>query len=100
MNNNDSLILNKSGVKGKVLNFTGESGEHWISIIPSLDVSGYGNSEFNAIQDLKYNLDIFFKDLFNLSENRRDIELKKWAGIKIKFSKRNIHQFMLMKMVF
>lgn len=59
------------------MNFTGKSGGHWVSIIPSLNVSGYSESEEDAIKDSQYNLKVFFEDLYELTVAQRDSELKK-----------------------
>lgn len=83
--NKEFLKLTKNGLKGKLLNFTGKSGEYWISIIPSLNVSGYGDTESDATKDLEYNLKIFCKDLFELSKDQRDAELKSMGWSKNKF---------------
>lgn len=79
------IKLNPKRVQGRFLNFTGKSGGHWVSIIPSLNVSGYGESEEEALEDSEYNLKVFFKDLYELSPLQRDIELKKmgWSQNKI-----------------
>lgn len=79
------LKLVPKGVKGKFLVFTGKSGEHWVSIIPSLNVSGYGETEEDAIKDSQYNLRVLFEDLYELTAVQRNSELKKlgWSQHKI-----------------
>lgn len=52
--------------------FTGQQSNYWVSIIPALNVSGYGKNEADAFQALKENLDTFFEDLFRLSDIDRD----------------------------
>ena len=74
-------------LKGKLLNFTGKSGEYWVSIIPSLNVSGYGDTEKEAIKDLEYNLKVLCDDLFKLSQGQRDAELKNLGWSRNKFFK-------------
>ena len=88
--NKEYLKLDSDGLKGKLLNFTGKSGAHWISIIPSLNVSGYGDSEADAINDLKYNLNVFCEDLFKLSQGKRDVVLKNMGWSKNKIFKKMI----------
>jgi hypothetical protein len=82
------LKLTPKGVKGKFLNFTGKSGEHWVSIIPSLNVSGYGESEEDAITDLQYNVKVLFEDLYELTATQRDSELKILGWSQNKFFKK------------
>lgn len=81
----EHLKLTSNRLKGELLNFTGKSGDHWISIIPSLNVSGYGDSESEALEDLKYNLKVLCEDLFELTQDQRDTELKKMGWSRNKF---------------
>ncbi|WP_456867902.1 hypothetical protein [Galbibacter sp. BG1] len=85
--NKKHLKLTHDGLKGKLLNFTGKSGEYWVSIIPSLNVSGYGDTEKEAIKDLEYNLKVLCDDLFKLSQGQRDAELKNLGWSRNKFFK-------------
>ncbi len=84
----ESLKLTPKGAKGQFLTYTGKSGEHWVSIIPSLNVSGYGESEEDAIKDSQYNLKVLFEDLYELTLAQRDSELKKLGWLPNKFFKR------------
>lgn len=86
--NTEYLKLTPKGVKGKFLAFTGKSGEHWVSIIPSVNVSGYGESEEDAIKDLQYNLRVLYEDLHELTVAQKDSELKKLGWSQNKFFKR------------
>ena len=76
----ETLRLTKNGIKGWLRNFTGMQGEHFVSIIPSLNVSGYGFTESEAIESLKDNLHTFFSDLFALTEvqRRKEISTMGW----------------------
>jgi predicted RNase H-like HicB family nuclease len=40
-----------------------KEGKYWISFIPSLNVSGYGKTKSDAMQDLDYNIVVLLKDL-------------------------------------
>ena len=87
----ERLTLGYHNLKGTFRCFSGKSGEYWISLIPSLKVSGYGNSEEDSLEDLRYNLNIFCDDLFGLDRIKRQLELQKlgWsqsAIFKKKFS--------------
>lgn len=77
----DMLKLSDHEVVGTLKIFAGQQGEYWVSIIPTLNVTGYGESEADAFQALKENLDTFFEDLFQLSENNRNnvLENMGWA---------------------
>jgi hypothetical protein len=85
----ESLHVAGNSANGKFLSLTGQSGNHWASVIPSLKVSGYGNSAEEAQKDLKYNLDIFFEDFFALNKDEREVALRElgWQREKI-FKKR------------
>lgn len=84
----EHLKITSTGLSGKLLNFIGKSGEYWISIIPSLNVTGYGNSESDAHNDLAYNLKVFCQDIFELSQPQRDIEFNKLGWNKSKYFKK------------
>lgn len=73
----ENLRIAKDGVEGMLRAFTGQQGTHIVSIIPSLNVSGYGPDEKTAIESLKENLETFLEDLFELSENEIHFELQK-----------------------
>jgi hypothetical protein len=84
----EKIKISPNSIHGVFLNFTGKSGDHWISIIPSLNISGYGNTENEAIQDLEYNVEVFSKDLFKLDHLQRVKELKKLGWTKHKYLKK------------
>lgn len=67
----DRLKLSRHEAAGMLRIFTGQQGEFWVSIIPALNVSGYGENESDAFHALKENLHTFFDDLFRLSEVER-----------------------------
>ena len=73
----ENLKMAKDGVEGTLRVFTGQQGTHIVSIIPSLNVSGYGPDEKTAMQSLKENLETYLEDLFELSENEIHDELQK-----------------------
>jgi hypothetical protein len=81
----EKLTLKSHGIKGHFNLFTGKSGEYWVSIFPALNTSGYGKTEEEAQSDLKYNLNLFCKDLFSLKPEQRIAELKKmgWHNDKL-----------------
>jgi predicted RNase H-like HicB family nuclease len=88
----EKLTLKPDELAGCFKSYTGESGDFWVSIIPSLNVSGYGETAEEAQQDLKDNLNIMLEALFEVSELERHLELKKlgWVNnrmFKKKYSK-------------
>lgn len=77
----DILKLSDHEVVGTLKIFTGQQGEYWVSIIPTLNVTGYGESEADAFQAVKENLDTFFEDLFQLSDNNRNNALENMGWV-------------------
>lgn len=65
------LKLSPDEATGTLRIFTGKQGEFWVSIVPSVNVTAYGDSEADALQAMKDNLEVFFLDLFELSEADR-----------------------------
>jgi len=84
----EQLTLTQENFQGVFLNFTGKLGEYWGSIIPSLNISGYGDSEKEAVQDLEYNVEQFCNDLFFLDATNRILELKKLGWTKHQYFKK------------
>ena len=85
----EKIRLAHNGLTGNLKCYTGEQGEFWVSIIPSLNVSGYGQTEEDSIEDLKVNVTTLCDDLFQIDDVQRKIELSKlgWAVNKF-FRKR------------
>ena len=81
----ETLKVTAKGLKGMLQSFTGQSGDYWVSIIPSLNVSGYGPTEDEAREDLAYNFDIMCQDLFSVDALKRFKYLKDlgWEHSKI-----------------
>lgn len=84
----ENLKVSPSGLVGRLSAFSGKQGEFWVSIIPSLNVSGYGESEEDANESLKENLQVFCEDLFSISDTQRRSELKKLGWEPNKFFKK------------
>lgn len=72
----ETLKVNRQGVSGFLKTFTGLQGDIYVSLIPALHVSGYGDSEAEALEALQENLNTLFDDLFRLSEVERHREIK------------------------
>ncbi|TLV03356.1 hypothetical protein [Dyadobacter luticola] len=76
------LELHHDGLSGQLAMFTGTQGDFIVSIVPSLNVSGYGRTETEALESLSENLDTFFSDFFALEKAERHQELHNlgWSG--------------------
>ena len=84
----ENLKVSPTGLIGRLNAFSGEQGEFWVSIIPSLNVSGYGKTEDEANESLKENLQVFCEDLFSINEVQRKMELTKLGWEPNKFFKK------------
>jgi predicted RNase H-like HicB family nuclease len=84
----ETIKIGSEGLFGRLLVFSGEQGEFWVSIVPSLNVSGYGKTENEANESLQENLHTFCKDLFSVSEDQRKVELKKMGWVPNKLFKK------------
>jgi hypothetical protein len=69
------LKISVGEIEGMLVVYTGRQGDHTLSIIPSLNVSGYGVNEADSITALRENLETLFEDLFAISESERKQEL-------------------------
>ncbi len=91
----DRLKLAQHEAVGTLRIFTGRQSEYWVSLIPALNVSGYGENEEDAFQALKENLHTFFDDLFELSETDRNTAMETIGWEKEKaFSEKFSHPLM------
>lgn len=71
------LTLAEDEIEGILIVYTGQQGDYTLSIIPSLNVSGYGINEEDSVNALKENLETLFEDLFGVSEIEREEELSR-----------------------
>lgn len=78
---------NKVTVRTKV--FSGKEGNFHVFICPTLNVSGYGDTEEDAKESFTYNLKLFCQDLLALQPVQIDKELKKLGFEKEVFSTKN-----------
>lgn len=81
-------------IKGADLNLeatvvSGKEGEHFVSIIPSLMISGYGATEQEAIESLDENVETFCEDFVKLSLEQRKAELIKLGFKPVPFHRKN-----------
>lgn len=84
----EKLVMSKHSFDGTFNSFSGISGEYWVSIIPSLNTSGYGLTEQESYDDLNFNVEIFLKYLLKLPDARRQVELRKMGWKKNRYFKR------------
>lgn len=68
---------------------SGKDGDHFISIIPSLLISGYGSTEEEAINSLDENVETFCEDFMKLSIEQRKSELVKLGFSQVPYHRKN-----------
>jgi len=84
----ENIVISANRLRGTLNMYSGISGEYWVSIMPSINTSGYGLTEEESVDDLKMNVDIFLKYLFSLTDARRQVELRKMGWAKNRYFKR------------
>lgn len=73
----------------KVTVVSGQDGEHFIAIIPSLMISGYGATEEEAESSLDENVETFCEDFLKLDLENQQAELRKLGFSQFKYQKKN-----------
>ena len=86
----EKLRLGPSSIEGILHVYSGQQGDHMVSIIPSLNVSGYGNTERDAFESLKENLHTLFEDLFSVNDVLRRSELRSLGWVNDNIFKRRL----------
>jgi predicted RNase H-like HicB family nuclease len=68
---------------------SGKDGEHFVSIVPSLMISGYGSTEQEAMDSLDENMETFCDDFMKLSLEQRKSELIKLGFSQVPYHTKN-----------
>lgn len=81
-------------IKGGILTvqatvISGKEGEHFVSIIPSLMISGYGSTEEEAMESLDENMETFCEDFMKLNQDQRKSELIKLGFTQFRYHSKN-----------
>lgn len=81
-------------IKGGVLTvqatvISGKDGEHFVSIIPSLMISGYGSTEQEAMESLDENMETFCEDFMKLNQDQRRSELIRLGFTQVRYHSKN-----------
>jgi hypothetical protein len=58
---------------------SGKDGEYYVAISPSFLVSGYGETEGAALEDFRYNMNVFVEDLNRVSLKEK-VEYLQYLG--------------------
>ena len=73
----------------KVITISGKDGDHFVSIIPSLMISGYGATEEEADASLDENVETFCEDFLKLDPINQKAELRKLGFSQLKYQNKN-----------
>lgn len=84
-----SIRVDKKGITIKIVMLSGKSGGHFVTVAPSLNVSGYGSSMKEADESFDANMEVFLDDLFALSKDEREREILKLGFRKEVFKNKN-----------
>ncbi|MEM0542070.1 hypothetical protein WFZ85_05550 [Flavobacterium sp. j3] len=81
-------------IKGTVLIveatvISGKDGDHFVSILPSLMISGYGSTEQEAMDSLDENIETFCEDFMKLNHEQRKSELTKLGFSQVPYHTKN-----------
>lgn len=74
---------------------SGKEGEHFISIIPSLMISGYGSTEQEAIDSLDENVETFCEDFMKLNAEQKKTELVKLGFSQVPYHSKNFSKLFI-----
>lgn len=88
-NHSDIVRINKESITIKVAFFTGKEGDYFVTVSPSLNVSGYGKTNIEAKQSFEENMKLFCDDLIDLPKKKLETELRKMGFIKEKLHNKN-----------
>lgn len=81
-------------IKGGVLTvqatvISGKDGEYFVSIVPSLMISGYGSTEQQAMDSLDENMETFCEDFMKLNQDQRKAELIRLGFKQVRYHSKN-----------
>jgi len=93
-NGNEGFQKDSIRIKGGELNidinvFTGKQGDYYLCYSPSISLSGYGNSEKEAEEFIKIEMQVFCEDLMSMSTKERDNYLFSIGFKKERFKSKN-----------
>lgn len=71
----ETIRINKATVRIRVIEITGKEGDFFVSLSPSLNVSGYGKTKEESQDSFKANIHLFCEDLMALPKEQREHEL-------------------------
>jgi hypothetical protein len=85
----DTIRIKGDNLSLQVTVISGKEGEHYVSIVPSLMISGYGSTEQEALDSLDENVETFCEDFIKLSSEQRKSELVKLGFSQVRYHRKN-----------
>lgn len=85
----DTIRIKGDNLNLEVTVISGKEGEHYVSIVPSLMISGYGSTEQEAMDSLDENVETFCEDFIKLSLEQRKAELVKLGFSQVPYHRKN-----------
>lgn len=83
------LRIKNGRIRIKVLVSSGMDGDYHVFISPTLLVSGYGDTEEEAKESFKHNMDLFIKDIMSIDKHKRNIYLSSLGFQQEKYRRKN-----------
>ncbi|MAB48776.1 MAG: hypothetical protein CMC05_09110 [Flavobacteriaceae bacterium] len=72
----EQLKMSKHSFSVKVNVITGQDGDFWVAISPSLNISGYGETKEEAQESFHHHISTFWDELKSLKMDKRHLVLK------------------------
>ena len=85
----DSIRIKGNSITINVLISSGKDGDYFVTISPTLLVSGYGQTEEEAMKSFEENIRTFCDDLIKLSTEQKENELRKLGFTKEPYHNKN-----------
>jgi hypothetical protein len=71
----EQIRIEDGKISIRALLFFGKEGVHYVVVSPSVLVSGYGETEKEALESFKHNLKVFGSDVLSVKAEERDLYL-------------------------
>ena len=85
----DTIRIKGSSITVEATVISGKDGDHFVSIVPSLMISGYGATEQEATDSLDENMETFCEDFIKLNPEQRKSELIKLGFSQVPYHSKN-----------
>lgn len=71
------IRISRKGITVKIVIVSGKEGDHFVTLAPSINVSGYGRTREEADSSFDENMEVFLDDIMALSKEEREREILK-----------------------